>query len=131
MNLIVETSIAAWLRSLPEFEGVAIHAGQSDEEIPGDQPVLIAACEQDELVGEGLHRITGRLIISSPGHLEVETHTQLVSSLREIIYGISSLSDHMPESAHLAGAVLNSFSESQTDGRRFATAEIILGVAEI
>lgn len=131
MNLIFEQALISWLKSIDGFEGVAIHAGQSDEEIPGDQPVIIATADNDELVGEGLHRITARLLVSTPGHIETDTHSQLVSALRGTIDQVEDLSGHMPEDLAIAGAVLNAFGEAQMNSRRMASAELIFGLTQI
>ena len=133
MNLLIEESLQSWLRSLEAFDGLAVHTGQSNDEIPGDQPVLIVGCDQVELVGGPYHKASATILLSTPSHLDLDQHRALVTALRQILKSSSStgMAESFTPSATLAGAVLNSFSESQSDARWVCTASITLGVVEI
>ena len=131
MTLLLESALASWLRTIPELEGLAIHTGQSNEEIPGDQPALIAACGQIEAVGTTLHKASVTILLSTPAHLELDQHRTLASALRAAVYNPTGLADGMPEDITLAGASLITWQESQADQRWACTANLLLGVAQI
>jgi hypothetical protein len=131
MNLIVEESLRAWLRDLPEFDGLAIHLGQSNDEIPGDQPALVCACERVEPVTLALSKAFPTLLLSTPSMLDLEQHRALVDHLRAAVYDPTDLAAAFPSDFHLAGAILTDFSESQTDSRWLCTATLTLGIAAI
>ena len=133
MNLLIESSLQSWLRSLEAFDGLAIHTGQSNDEIPNDQPALIVGCDQVELIGGPYHKASVTILLSTPSHLDLDQHRALVASLRQILKSSSStgMAESFQPTATLAGAVLNSFSESQSDARWVCTASITLGVVEI
>lgn len=130
MNLLIEESLQSWLRSLEAFDGLAVHTGQSNDEIPGDQPVLIVGCDQVELIGGPYHTATATILLSTPSHLDLDQHRSLVTALRQVLTSPSGMEDAFPSSATLAGAVLNSFSESQSDSRWTCTAQLGLGLVE-
>ena len=130
MNLLIEESLQSWLRSLEAFDGLAVHTGQSNDEIPNDQPVLIVGCDQVELIGGPYHKASATILLSTPSHLDLDQHRSLVTSLRQILTSASGLEDAFPPTATLAGAVLNSFSESQSDSRWTCTATLGLGLIE-
>jgi hypothetical protein len=131
MTLVVEQSLQSWLRASEDFEGLAIHTGQSNEEIPGDQPAIVCACERVEPVTTALHKATVVIVLSTPSMLDLDQHRALVDHLRAAVYEPAPLSDAFPESLHLAGAVLTDFSESQADNRWLCTAALTLGLAAI
>jgi hypothetical protein len=131
MNLEIETALSSWLRSLPEFDGIAIHTGQSSDEIPGDGPSVIAACEQAEPVVMGLYRATVRIVFSTPAMLDLDLHRQSAAALKTAILSPDDLPEFFPENIHLAGAVLTSMSESVASDRWITSAELVLGLSEI
>lgn len=131
MNLLIEESLQSWLRSLEAFDGLAIHTGQSSEEIPRDQPALIAACESVEMVGGPYHTARAVILLSTPSHLDIEQHRELVASLRANLTEPTGLAEAFAESAQLAGAVLNSFTESQADARWLCQAQLNLGLVAL
>ena len=130
MNLLIEESLQSWLRSLEAFDGLAVHTGQSNDEIPNDQPALIVACESVDLIGGPYHKASATILLSTPSHLDLDQHRALVASLRQILTSASGIETAFPPSATLAGAVLNSFSESQSEARWVCTATIGLGLVE-
>ena len=130
MNLAVEQSLSAWLRGLDAFDGIAIHTGQSNAEIPGDAPSIIAACESCDIVAGALYRATGAILLSTPSTLDLDQHRQLVTALRTALKSLSDLFPYFTEAA-LAGVVLSSLTESQSSDRWLATANLTLGLAEI
>jgi hypothetical protein len=130
MNLTVEASLKSWLSSLEAFDGIAIHSGQSNEEIPGDQPALIVGCESVDAIGRGLHRATAGVALTTPAHLELEQHRQLIDALRTSLLNADDLAASFAPSLTLVGAVLTNFSESVASGRWIGTAEIILGLSD-
>lgn len=131
MNLEIETALSAWLRSLPEFDGIAVHTGQSSDAIPGDAPSVIAACEQAEPVVMGLYRATVRIVFSTPSVLELDLHRHAAASLKSAILSPDDLPDFFPTNIHLAGAVLTNMSESVASDRWITSAELVLGLSEI
>jgi hypothetical protein len=130
VNIGVETSLAAWLRSQPAFDGIPCHTGQSAETIPQDQPVLFAACENVEIIGGALSRATASIVLATPSHLEVEQHHQLTTALRATLRDLPSLAPHFSSLA-FAGAVLTGLTESQSESRWVCTATLVLGLGEI
>jgi len=130
MNLVVEQSLADWLRGLDAFDGIAIHTGQSNAEIPGDAPSIICACESCDIVAGALYRATGAILLSTPSTLDLDQHRQLVTALRTALKSLADLTPYFTEAA-LAGVVLANLTESQSSDRWLATANLILGLAEI
>ena len=131
MNLAVEQSLATWLQNLPAFDGIAIHTGQSNAEIPGDAPSIIAACESVEAMSTSLHKATAAILLSTPSTQDLEQHRQLVDSLRSSLYSATALANAFAPTATLLGADLQTFTESQTDDRWLCTAQLTLGLAAI
>lgn len=131
MNLTVENSLAAWLRSLDAFEGLAIHTGQSNDEIPGDQPVIIAGVSTNDILGASLYRLTATIVLATPSAMEggLETHAALSGSLRTAIFSAATLGGFFEAPQTLAGAVATSFNESQESDRWTSTMQIALGVS--
>lgn len=130
MNIPVETSLAAWLRSLDAFDGIPVHTGQSADTIPQDQPVLFAACENVEIIGGTLSRATASIVLATPSHLEIDQHQQLTSALRTALRNLPSLATQF-EGIAFAGAVLTGLTESQSDSRWICTATLVLGLGDI
>jgi len=133
MNAAIETSLREWLLSTPAFADSAIFTGQSAETIPGDAPVVFCACETVEPVAMGYFKFTAQLIISTPCVIEeaLPTHLALSDALKAELYDIAPLVDFLPASLHLAGAVLNSFSQSTANERWLTSSEIVLGLTQI
>lgn len=130
MNLTVENSLVAWLRSLDAFEGLAIHPGQSNDEIPGDQPAIVVACESTETVGGNLYRSTVNILLTTPAMLEIEQHRTLADALRAAVYAPTGMAEAF-DPAVLHGAVLLSFAESQSNERWVNTAQLVVGFTAI
>ena len=84
MNLQTEQSVRDWLASLEAFEGIAIHCGQSDDEIPSDEPLITVACEDINTPAATLYIASLRIIIGSPSVIEgsLDSHRSLVANLR-------------------------------------------------
>lgn len=133
MNASIESSLRDWLLSTTAFADSSIHTGQSAETIPGDQPVIFCACETVEPVALGLYKVTAQIVISTPCVIEesLPTHQALSDALKAEILDPSALVDFLPPSLHLAGAVLNSFTQSTANDRWLTTSEIVLGLSEI
>jgi hypothetical protein len=130
MNLAVEQSLATWLQNLPSFDGIAIHTGQSNEEIPADQPAVIVGCENVDPVGGPYHIATAQVVIATPGHLDLDQHRGLVTALRTALASPTDLPTAF-DPLHLSGVVLTSLAESQSENRWIATASLSLGIAAI
>jgi len=128
MNIPVENSLAAWLRSIPAFDGIPVHTGQSAETIPQDQPVLIAGCEATEAVAIGFYRATASIVLVTPSILEgsLDAHTALADSLRSSLLAATGLDNAFAPSMTLAGADLRSVDDSQSDGRWVTSASLTL-----
>ncbi len=132
MNLEVESSLAAWLRSQPAFDGIPVHTGQSSDPIPNDQPVLIVGVESTELVVRGLYKVTASIVLATPSVVEaaLDTHAALATALRDSLLAADQLAASFAAPLTLAGADLRTWSESQQDGRWITTAALTLGLVE-
>ena len=128
MNIPVESSLAAWLRSQPAFDGIPVHTGQSAETIAQDQSVLLAGCESTEAVARGFYKATASIVLVTPAVLEgsLEAHTALAESLRSSLLAATDLADAFAPALTLAGADLRSVDDSQSDGRWVTTAALTL-----
>jgi len=132
MNLEVETSLAAWLRSQPAFDGIPVHTGQSSDPIANDQPVLIVGVESTEAIVRGLYKVSASIVLATPSVVEaaLETHAALADSLKTSLLAADQLADSFASPLTLAGADLRTWSESQQDGRWITTAALTLGLVE-
>ena len=128
MNMPVESSLAAWLRSLPAFDGIPVHTGQSAETIPQDQSVLLAGCESTEAVARGFYKATASIVLVTPSVIEgsLEAHAALADSLRSSLLSAADLADAFEPDLTLAGADLRSVDDTQSDGRWVTTAALTL-----
>jgi hypothetical protein len=128
MNLPVETSLAAWLRSQPAFDGIPVHTGQSAETIPADCSVLLAGCESTEAVARGFYKATASIVLVTPSVIEgsLEAHAALAESLRASLLSAADLADAFEPDLTLAGADLRSVDDTQSDGRWLTTAALTL-----
>ncbi len=126
MNIPVETSLAAWLRSQPAFDGIPVHTGQSADTIPQDQPVLLAGCESTEAVARGFYKATASIVLVTPSVIEgsLEAHAALAESLRSSLLSAADLADAFEPDLTLAGADLRSVDDTQSDGRWVTTAAL-------
>lgn len=132
MNLEVETSLAAWLRATPAFDGIPVHTGQSSDPIANDQPVLIVGVESTEAIVRGLYKVSASIVLATPSVVEaaLETHAALAASLKTSLLAATALADSFAAPLTLAGADLRTWSESQQDGRWITTAALTLGLVE-
>jgi hypothetical protein len=128
VNIPVESSLAAWLRSQPAFDGIPVHTGQSAETIPQDQSVLLAGCESTEAVARGFYKATASIVLVTPSVIEgsLEAHAALAESLRSSLLSAADLADAFAPALTLAGADLRSVDDSQSDGRWVTTAALTL-----
>jgi hypothetical protein len=128
VNIPVETSLAAWLRATPAFDGIPVHTGQSADTIPQDQPVLLAGCESTEAVARGFYKATASIVIVTPSVIEgsLEAHAALAESLRSSLLSAADLADAFEPALTLAGADLRSVDDTQSDGRWVTTAALTL-----
>jgi hypothetical protein len=128
VNIPVETSLAAWLRSQPAFDGIPVHTGQSAETIPADCSVLLAGCESTEAVARGFYKATASIVLVTPSVIEgsLEAHAALAESLRASLLSAADLADAFEPDLTLAGADLRSVDDSQSDGRWVTTAALTL-----
>jgi hypothetical protein len=133
MNLEVESSLAAWLRAQPAFDGVPVHTGQSADTIPNDTPVLLVGVESTELVALSLYKVSASIVLASPSLVAdaLEAHTALADSLRVALLAPTDIEDAFPVGLTLAGADLRTWAESQQDGRWITTATLSLGLVAI
>jgi hypothetical protein len=128
VNIGVETSLAAWLRATPAFDGIPVHTGQSADTIPQDQPVLLAGCESTEAVARGFYKATASIVLVTPAVIEgsLEAHAALADSLRSSLLAATQLADAFAPALTLAGADLRSVDDTQSDGRWVTTAALTL-----
>jgi len=132
MNIPVESSLAAWLRATPAFDGIPVHTGQSSDPIANDQPVLIVGVESTEAIVRGLYKVSASIVLATPSVVEaaLETHAALADSLKTSLLAATALADSFAAPLTLAGADLRTWSESQQDGRWITTAALTLGLVE-
>jgi hypothetical protein len=128
VNIGVETSLAAWLRSQPAFDGIPVHTGQSADTIPQDQSVLLAGCESTEAVARGFYKATASIVLVTPSVIEgsLEAHAALAESLRSSLLSAADLAAAFEPDLTLAGADLRSVDDTQSDGRWVTTAALTL-----
>lgn len=132
MNLQVEQSVRDWLASLEAFEGIAIHCGQSDEEIPNDEPLITVACEDINTPALTLYIASVRVIVSSPSVIDgsLDSHRSLVASLRSTLADAEAMANFFPEGITCAGASVNTWNESQGGDRWLSQVNLSLGLVE-
>jgi len=132
MNLLIEQSVRDWLADLEAFEGIAIHCGQSDEEIPNDAPLIMVACEDINAPAPTLYIASVRLIVSTPSVMAdaLTDHRNLVASLRSTLNDAETMADFFPEGITCAGASVNTWNESQSNDRWMSQVNLTLGMVE-
>jgi len=132
MNTTIEQAIAAWLASVSAFASIAIHAGQSAEEIPNDYPVIYVVCHNTESPAHSLYSAIVQVIISTPEIIEgnLAVHTSLVSSLRDLLREADAMAQFFPDSTCCVGAAINKWDDSQDSGRWTTAADITLGIVD-
>lgn len=132
MNIEIENAIGSWLRTQTDFDGIAVHTGQSSDEIPGDQPIVVVSCENAESPVSGLYKSSMQITVSTPIVLEgaLDTHRFLTAALRRSV-DLSGVSAFFPEALAFSGRHLTSWSEARENDRLHTTAEIVIGVREI
>ncbi len=132
MNTTIEQSLAAWLASITAFAGISIHAGQSDEEIPNDDPVIYIVCNSTSSPAPSLYSASVQVVISTPEVIadNLAVHKGLVASLRDAFREAEHLADYFPSSTFCAGAVLNKWDDSQDAGRWTTAADITVGIVD-
>lgn len=132
MNLQTEQSVRDWLASLEAFEGIAIHCGQSDEEIPSDEPLITVACEDINTPAATLYIASLRIIVGSPSVIEgsLNSHRSLVASLRATLADAEDMAEFFPIGITCAGASVNTWNESQGGDRWLSQVNLTLGLVE-
>lgn len=132
MNTTIEQAIAAWLASINTLSSTAIHAGQSDEEIPNDYPVIYVVCNSTESPAPSLYSANVQVVISTPevivGNLAV--HEALVASLRSTLREADQMAGFFPSSTRCVGAVINKWDDAQDSGRWTTAADLTLGIVD-
>jgi hypothetical protein len=132
MNLQIEQSVRAWLADQEAFEGIAIHCGQSDEEIPSDAPLITVACEDINTPAATLYIASLRIIVGSPSVIEgsLDSHRSLVASLRATLADAEDMAEFFPIGITCAGASVNTWNESQGGDRWLSQVNLTLGLVE-
>jgi hypothetical protein len=132
MNLQTEQSVRDWLASLEAFEGIAIHCGQSDDEIPSDEPLITVACEDINTPAATLYIASLRIIIGSPSVIEgsLDSHRSLVANLRATLADAEDMAEFFPIGITCAGASVNTWNESQGGDRWLSQVNMTLGLVE-
>lgn len=132
MNTTIEQAIAAWLASLAAFTSIPIHAGQSDEEIPNETPVIYVVCNSTSSPAPSLYSASVQVVISTPeliaGNLAV--HQAIVAHLRTAFREADAIAYFFPPATPCAGAVLHKWDDSQENGRWTTAADITLGIVD-
>ena len=116
MNLEIETALSSWLRAQPAFDGVPVHTGQSSDEIPNDQPVIVVGVDTTEVIGLSLYKITASVVLVTPSLLEgsLELHSGLSSALRSCLISATALGAAFPAGATQTPTPRNQSSKSTT-----------------
>lgn len=132
MNTTIEQAIADWLASIGSLVGAEIHAGQSDEEIPNDYPVIYVVCNSTESPAPSLYSATVQVIISTPEIIEdnLAVHKTLVAGLRALLREADGMASFFPDSTRCVGAVINKWDDAQDGGRWTTAADLTLGVID-
>jgi hypothetical protein len=132
MTLATQNAIVAYLRALPIMEGLTIHGATDDKEIPGDQPVIVVACDNAESPVAKLYRATVQITLSTPVLLEdsLETHRALTTALRTAA-NLAAVATFFPPTLVYSGRHLTTWNETREDERLTTTAELVVGVREI
>lgn len=133
MNTTIEQAIAAWIASLSAFAGIMIHAGQSDEEIPNDLPVIYVVCNNTTSPALSLYSANVQVIISTPEIIvdNIDVHKSLVDSMRTALREMDGFASFFPASTHCAGATINKWDDSQDGGRWTTAAELTVGIIDM
>jgi hypothetical protein len=132
MNTTIERAFAAWLKSLTAFANVAIHAGQSEEEIPNDYPVIYVVCSGTDAPASMLYVGSVSVVISTPEILDdgLTQHDQLVANMRTALRDTSAIPAFFPPAVTCAGVELNKWDDQQDGGRWTTAADITVGVID-
>ncbi|MFZ9905452.1 MAG: hypothetical protein ACO3GE_08620 [Steroidobacteraceae bacterium] len=133
MNLQIEQSVSDWLASLEAFEGIAIHCGQSDQEIPNDEPLIMVACEDINNPAPTLVSASVRVIVSTPSVIadSFNDHRNLVASLRNALNNDIGTLPEYSSYLLIAGAAVNGWNESQSNDRWLSQVNLTLGMVEL
>jgi len=133
MNAALELAIRDWLLADPDLADIVILTGQSAEIIPGDQPVVFVSCENTDTLALKHYKVRAQLSVSTPSIMEngLDAHQAISASVKSSLFFMSGLVPFFPPSLILAGADLNSFSDSIGSERWTTTADLSLAVIEI
>jgi hypothetical protein len=133
MNAALESAIRDWLLADPDLADIVILAGQSAETIPGDQPVVFVSCENTDTLALRHYKVRAQLIVSTPAVIEdsLAAHQVISGAVKSSLLTIAGLVAYLPSGLILAGADLNSFSDSIGSERFTTTADLSLAVIEI
>ena len=133
MNSALELAIRDWLLADPDLADIVILTGQSAEIIPGDQPVVFVSCENTDTLALKHYKVRAQLIVSTPAVIEdsLAAHQGISGAVKASLLSIAGLVAYLPSGLILAGADLNSFSDSIGSERWTTTADLSLAVIEI
>ena len=133
MNSALELAIRDWLLTDPDLADIVILTGQSAETIPGDQTVVFVSCENTDTLALKHYKVRAQLIVSTPAVIEdsLTAHQGISGAVKASLLSIAGLVSFLPSSLILAGADLNSFSDSIGSERWTTTADLSLAVIEI
>ena len=133
MNSEVENSIAMWLMSLPAFKGVRIHAGQTDEEIPGDESCLFVVCDSADSPAPSLMVAGIKLAISTPVIMPgmLSAHQKLVSILRSSLANTNDAAAFFPPTLTLCGYAISGKSEQRDATHWISEVSLTAGLVDL
>lgn len=133
MNSALELAIRDWLLTDPDLADIVILTGQSAETIPADQTVVFVSCENTDTLALRHYKVRAQLIVSTPAVIEdsLTAHQGISGAVKASLLSIAGLVSFLPSSLILAGADLNSFSDSIGSERWTTTADLSLAVIEI
>jgi hypothetical protein len=130
MNIPIESSLSAWLRSAPALDSIPVFTGQNSEVLPADQPILIVAVDSTDLIVRRLYKASATIVLATPSLLEggIDMNAAISGALRETILTGANLAESFAAPFTLAGADMTAWTEAQQDGRWITTATLTLGL---
>jgi len=132
MNTTIEQALADWLASKSAFDGITIHPGQSDEEIPNDLVMIYIVCSNTESPANRLYVASVQIVITTPECTgSLGDHKALVASLKAALFDAEEIADFFPSGTACKGASLNFWADAQDSNRWTTSADMTFGIVDI
>ena len=132
MNMEIETAVAAWIGSISDLMGMAIHPGQTDEEIPNDEPVIFVACDSAAATAPSLYIASVKIIISSPVVItgSLAAHKAAVAILRSSISDSAAIANQFAQPLSCRGGSMSGWDDSRTQTHWTTEITLTLGIVD-